>query len=198
MLLLVMGIWVLNLLISFWNAYAVGKAWVETKHAGGWPRFMAWMGAIMSASGFSWCYLIFLALVAGSLGWIGTREMEALLSLGYIVIVPGVLFAGLMITIDSWARAYRERTIANTAVAGYNTFAQMYNTYNAVSGMGEAFGSVKDFFGDSADEDTAKLMLVILLLVIAFGAGIITTWMLVTHFAASAEPLPLYPQPRRI
>ncbi len=57
-------IWLLNFAISAWNAYAVGRAWVETKVAGGWPRFMAWMGAIMSASGFSWCYLFLLVLGA--------------------------------------------------------------------------------------------------------------------------------------
>ena len=45
-------IWLLNFGISIWNAYAVGLAWVETKHSGGWPRVTAWAG-IMSASGFS-------------------------------------------------------------------------------------------------------------------------------------------------
>src|SRR5262245_31409401 len=30
-----------ELRISFWNAYAVGLSWVETKHAGGWPRVHA-------------------------------------------------------------------------------------------------------------------------------------------------------------
>ena len=54
-------VWLLNLAISFWNAYACGKAWAEAKFYGGWPRFMTWMGAIMAASGFSWCFLILLA-----------------------------------------------------------------------------------------------------------------------------------------
>ena len=35
-------VWVVNFGISIWNAYAVGKAWVETKYSGGWPRFVAW------------------------------------------------------------------------------------------------------------------------------------------------------------
>ena len=57
-------VWAINFGISVWNAYAVGKVWVEARHAGGWRRFMCWMGAVMSASGFSWCYLSFLALSA--------------------------------------------------------------------------------------------------------------------------------------
>ena len=46
-------LWILNFGISWWNAYAVGVTWVETKNMGGYQRFMAWMGAIMSASGFT-------------------------------------------------------------------------------------------------------------------------------------------------
>ena len=57
-------VWLLNFGISLWNAYAVGKSWVEARAAGGWPRIMCWSGAVMSASGFTWCYLIFLALTA--------------------------------------------------------------------------------------------------------------------------------------
>ena len=37
-------VWIMNFGISIWNAYAVGKVWVESKHAGGWHRFMAWIG----------------------------------------------------------------------------------------------------------------------------------------------------------
>ena len=51
-------VWVLNFGISVWNAYAVGKVWVEARLAGGWHRFMCWMGAVMSACGFTWCYSV--------------------------------------------------------------------------------------------------------------------------------------------
>src|SRR5436190_10077115 len=98
---LIILVWLLNFGISIWNAYAVGKAWVETKHAGGWPRIIAWSGAIMSASGFSWCYLIILAAAAHGLEWIGWDHFVLALQLGYILIIPGVLASGLMITLDS-------------------------------------------------------------------------------------------------
>src|ERR1700738_4453697 len=100
--LLIAFVWVLNFGISLWNAYACGKAWVEARHAGGWPRFMCWMGAIMSASGFTWCYLILLVLSAYYFEWLHKDALMAALNLGYILIIPGVLFSGLMITVDSW------------------------------------------------------------------------------------------------
>lgn len=49
--------------------------------------------------------------------------------------VPQVLFTGIFITIDSWARAYRERTLLNVGSAAYNTYAQIHNTYHAIEGM---------------------------------------------------------------
>jgi hypothetical protein len=46
---MIIFLWLLNLGISLWNAYAVGKVWVEAKHAGGGYRFMAWMGYLMAS-----------------------------------------------------------------------------------------------------------------------------------------------------
>lgn len=190
-LFLVFLFWILNLGISIWNAVAVGNAWVETKHAGGWQRFMAWMGAIMSASGFSWCYLILAVFVLGASGKLEVEDVEAALNLGYILIIPGVLFAGIMIGIDSWARAYRKRTVANFGVAGYNTFANMYNTYNAIRTFGGALDSVLDYFAKSKSKDSQKAFLVILIVVVSLGSGILTTWLIVSKLAARDEPLPV-------
>src|ERR1700722_10237120 len=80
-------VWVLNFAISVWNAYAVGKVWVEARHEGGWHRFMCWMGAIMSACGFTWCYLSFLALTAHYFQWITEDQVRATLELGYVLLV---------------------------------------------------------------------------------------------------------------
>jgi hypothetical protein len=126
-------VWLLNFGISAWNAYAVGRAWVETKVAGGWPRFMAWMGAIMSATGFSWCYLFLLILGANYLGKLSDEATEAAMMLGYVVIIPGMLFSGLMIMLDSWRRAFRNGGILNYGVAAYNTYAQIHNTMSAIN-----------------------------------------------------------------
>lgn len=191
MLFLVFLIWILNLGISIWNAVAVGNAWVETKHAGGWQRFMAWMGAIMSASGFSWCYLILAVFVLGAFGKLEVEDVEAALNLGYILIIPGVLFSGIMIGIDSWARAYRKRTVANFGAAGYNSFANIYNTYNAIKTFGSALDSVLEYFAKSKSKDSQKAFLVILIVVVSLGSGILTTWLIVSKLAARDEPLPV-------
>lgn len=192
MLLIVFLILLLNFVISTWNAFAVGNAWVETKHNGGWPRFMVWMGATMSALGFTWCYLILLVIAAMAFGYLDETAAEAGLYLGYLIVIPGILFSGFMIMIDSWARAYRQKTIANVGVAGYNTFANIYNTYNAVRTIPEALDVVLDFFKSSSkNKDSQSAALVLLLVLLALFGGIITTWVIVAKVAANDEPLPI-------
>jgi len=191
-------VWVLNFGISIWNAYACGRVWVETKHYGGWRRFMTWMGAIMSASGFTWCYLILLALLAQNFEWISQRQLEVALNLGYIAVIPGILFSGLMITLDSWAAAYRNRNLASFGIAAYNTYAQIHNTYSAISGLGQAFHTVGSFFNDSEssesdrNRDKGKLV-VILLVVAALLLGVLTTALIIWRVAGS-QPLPSWDQ----
>ncbi len=194
-MLLVVLVWILNLGISIWNAYAVGKSWVETKHYGGWPRFMAWMGAIMSASGFTWCYLLLLAFVANKVEWLTDSQIDAMISLGYVLLAPGILLSGLMITVDSWARAYRERTLASFGTAAYNTFAQIHNTYHAIGDFGRAFRGVAGFFSESrsgkdSDRDNSSgAALVVLLVLLALAAGILTTAAIIRRVAGSGPKL---------
>lgn len=187
----------LNFAISYWNAYVAGKVWAETKAAGGWNRFMTWMAAIQSACGFTWCYLIVLLLGASGFGFLPAHWVKIGLELGYVIVVPGILFSGLMITVDSWARAYREGGVLNYGVAAYNTYAQYHNTMSAVSSMGEALGDIFEAFAgggsksSSSDDDNggAAALLVIVLVVFALSGGIVTTATIISRHAGTARLL---------
>jgi hypothetical protein len=195
-------IWVVNFAISWWNARSCGLVWAETKVMGGWHRFLVWCGAIMSASGFTWCYLILLVLGGyyaqasflepGEAPYLTPEAVNAALSLGYLIIVPGVLFTGIVIWIDSLVQAWRNRTFGNIAGAAWNTFANVHNVYSAMRGMPEAWGSVKDFFGGDSDSDDAKskgILIVIVLVIVAIIGGIMTTWSIINHHAGT-RPIP--------
>lgn len=194
-------IWLLNMGISYWNAHAVGLAWVETKHSGGWPRFMAWMGAVMSACGFSWCYLIILCAAAHGLGWLEEGDVALAMRIGYILLIPGILSSGLMITLDSWARAYRNRRISDIGIAAWNTYAQIHNTYHAIKNLDQAFGSVVDALQSrSSRKEGASLILVFVLVVFALLSGVLTTGVIISRVAGqNTLPDPSYgePEPRR-
>lgn len=187
----VVFVWFLNFGISIWNAFAVGRGWVETQHYGGWPKFMAWMGAIMSASGFTWCYLLLEAYAAHSGKWLTDQQLEGAISLGYVIIIPGVLISGLAIVVDSWARAYRTRRFSDLGVAAYNTYAQIHNTYHAFDGMGQAFTSIGRLFEsdkkDSSNDDDngggLALLFVVLLVAVALLGGVLTTATIIRYSA---------------
>jgi hypothetical protein len=194
-------VWVLNFGIAVWNAYAVGKVWVEARHEGGWHRFMCWMGAVMSASGFTWCYLSFLALTANYFGWLTEGQTMVALNLGYILLIPFILFSGYAITLDSWGQAYRNGGFLNYGAAAWNTYASIHNTYSAWRNMGGAFASLGDFFQsrrssrDNGGNGPSPVILVILLVALALLAGVITTAVIIRRVAAS-DPLP--PKPSEI
>lgn len=203
-ILILIFVWILNFAISWWNARTVGMVWVETKQIGGWQRFMTWMGAIMSASGFTWCYLIVLLfggyylqpyfLKPDQSPYLTEQSLSVGFSLGYIIIVPGILFSGLMIWIDSLVQAWRKRDMASIGIAGWNTFAQIHNTYSAIRNMPDAWNSVFDFFkssGKSKDSDSkGKLaVVVIILVIIAIASGILTTRAIIYRYAGSREIL---------
>jgi len=189
-------IWFVNFGISWWNARAVGLVWAETKMMGGVTRFMVWMGAIMSACGFSWCFLIFLAIGANYFYpiYFGPKALRATFSLGYLIIIPFIIFSGMMIWIQSLVIAWRRRDLPSMGVAAWNTFAQIHNTYSAIEGMPAAFKEVGNFFSDvfSGDSDDAKgklAIMVIAIVLLSLIAGIILTAALIKKYAASV-PLP--------
>lgn len=195
--LLIAFIWILNLGISIWNSYAVGKMWVYTKQMGGWARLVTWCGYVMAVCGFSWCFLLPLALLSYANHWFGFDEkaLLATMNLGYIVIAPAICLSGLFIWIDSLIQAWKERTFSSFAVAGWNTYAQISNTYEVFTSIGPAFENVGSFFGgllggksDDDDDDSGgagKMLavLVIGLVIVSILAGFVVTTMIVVKVA---------------
>ncbi len=191
-------IWCWNLFISFANAYGVGISWVETRAFGGWRHFMNWMGAIMAAIGFTWCALLPLGYAAHDLELLSDSGTEAFFSLGYLLILPELLLCGIIITIDSWAQAFRSGKLRDYAVAAYNSYADYYNFYHAFSDGGEAWKSVVEFFfktaglspeksssSSSDNENGNEKLIVIVLIVMAISIGVITTWVIIRRYAGS-------------
>jgi len=158
--------------ISFWNAYACGSYWTESKQIGGAVRFLNWCGLTMAACGFTWCYLVIYGLIGAGLGKLNPQMLQGLFSLGYLVIILPVIGSGFGIWIHSLALAWRQRTFGNIAVASWNTFAQLNNCYSAIRGIPMAIKKVGDCFSGKAKGGYWLVILTILAAV----AGIVTTY----------------------
>jgi hypothetical protein len=148
------------------------------------------MGAVMAAAGFSWCYLIFVALTAHHFDWIDAHQMGICLQAGYVVLVPLILFAGYAITLESWVEAWRRRDLLSMGVAGWNTFASIHNTFSAIQNFGDAWRNTVGYFvGESEDNDDWLFVVGIVLGSII--GGVLTT-MVIIYKTAANTPLPPY------
>jgi hypothetical protein len=196
-------IWLFNLVISIFNLYAVGSSWVETKAVGGWVRIIAWAGAVMTAIGFTYTYLMVFAFgsyYTHAFGF-GEEELKLTMEIGFVVIVPGILVSGFLIWLDSWKRAFQEGGFVNYGVAVYNTWAQYHNTMAAINGWGEAVGDISKAVGnamsESEDAKGALVIFCIALVVAAVSLGILTTVIGIKKLSAS-KPLPEYPREKAL
>ena len=184
----------INLVISSFNAWGVGRTWKETKYVGGMAHFMNWMAGIMAAVGFSWCWLVVVAFLAGPDGFnkLPFKYVQGMFDLGYLAIIVPCIGSGTALTINAWSHFWRSRNFGDGAVAVWNTSADLYNIYGAVRYAPSAWEHVSDMFkgsssSSSSDDDEgggAFATLAIILCVFALFAGIITTVIIVKTVAS--------------
>ncbi len=185
----------LNFAISWLNARTCGRAWVESKALGGFIRVLVWCGAVQSAIGFSSVFLFPLIFVANGLfpDYFTEEYVNAAVSLWYVTIIFPALGSGLIITIESWITAYRDRSLLNLGRAAYNTLAQVHNTMSAIDSLGPALKSVGEMFtsalsGRGSGKDKAALlglMIAAVVVAAALAAGTILTIVLIHRYAGT-------------
>src|SRR3989344_6225414 len=174
--LIVALLFILNVGISFWNAYSCGSYWTESKIAGGWTRVITWCGLIMAACGFTWTYMMIFAVLGVGAKVLTPEWGEVMLKIGYLILIFPILGSGLGIWIHSLVYAFRRRSFGSVAVAGWNTSAQLYNTWQAARTVP---GFVDDVIGAFTPKKgrgkDAGGILVLIIVVLALSAGTITT-----------------------
>ena len=189
----------LNFIISWFNAWSCGKTWTESRAVGGFPHFMNWMGAIMSASGFTWCYFLIFGFIAtqwpitdeetGAVSYLLTTDQVGILyDIGYLVVIFPILGSGIAIGVHSWGVFWRRRSLRNGVTAGWNTYANLHNFYTAIEQVPRSWGNVLDFFGSGTGSDSSSSNdkgkgIIVILAVAAVLAGILTTATIIKYTA---------------
>lgn len=181
--LIFVGLILLNLGISWWNARVCGQVWDEARALGGWLRLVVWSGAVQSAVGFSSVVLLVVGGGAYATGYLPKEAVKPMTDLWYVLVIVPALMSGWIITIHSWIELWRERSLTGLAATSWNTYASISNTYNAVTGMGDAFGSVgKLFEGDGDDVPGAVAMVVLFIVAFSLASGVIITWLIIKSY----------------
>lgn len=175
-----------NFGVSWLNCWAVGGIWAESKALGGFPRVLAWCGAIQAVIGFSSVIGVLLGAVAFHMGYLPAKAASHAAALWYLLVIVPAIGTGLIITVHSWIVAFRERSIASMGTAAYNTFAQAHNMYGAFDGIGEAWRAVHELFTGDEDEPSVTLLVVALVLGALLG-GVVLTVLLIRRYANRLE-----------
>lgn len=187
--LILIGLTLLNLGISWWNCKVTGSIWRESKQFGGFMRVMAWCGAVQAAVGFSSVLILIGVFTSYATGFLPKEYAESAVSLWYLLIIVPAIGTGLIITVHSVITAWRERNMASMGAAAWNLFATGSNLYNAASDVPDAFGKVSNLFG--GDKDDQKVAFVLLLVTVAIAGGALITWLLISHYAKQARLNPI-------
>jgi hypothetical protein len=176
-----------NLGISVLNCWFVGKSWAESKAIGGWFRFITWCAAVMGTCGFIWINIIVLGFVASThvallpLKYQLTDPwLELLYDIGYLIVIFPILGSGMGIWLDSVKEAYKRRDGISIGVAGYNTFAQGYNTYEAAKFIPTILKKIGKQINDADTAQSKGMWLVIdTVLILSVGLGVATAWYII-------------------
>lgn len=190
--LLIIGLLILNVLISVWNCYAVGTAWKDTMALGGWfNKTLLWSGIIQSGIGFSmpiiWMFGIILSLGESTV-FTAVEINETTKStfyFWYILVILPAIGSGLAIWAHAIREVYRRRDFTSFAVAGFNSFTQVHNVVSAVDNLGGTFGNVNNIFGIAFKGDKGSNFIIVLLIAIGLiiASGFIIAFSLVRHYA---------------
>ena len=181
----------LNFGVSWFNCWAVGRVWKDARALGGWPRILTWCGAIQAAIGFSSVIGFVIGITLHSMGKLPPAVAQGAMSMWYLLIIVPALSTGLVILVESWRAAYRDRSLANLGTAAYNTLAMAHNAYGAVDGIGKALAGVGELF-EGKDEESGKMgVMAVALALAALAGGILLAAHLINRYSSTAAlPLP--------
>jgi hypothetical protein len=184
-----------NLGLSIRNSYVAGKAWAETKFAGGTPRFATWIAAIVAGAAMTWCIFILLLMLAMTMDFIPGEWGNTGIVVGWCLVPAGLICSGYMIAVRGWATNYRISRSLNFGRTYYGGFSDTYNNYNAADTIGSAFKHIFKPFGKGGGGgkkgNGAAILVLIVIIILALAAGALITATIIQRVAAS-QPLPRY------
>lgn len=178
---------VLNFAVSWVNCWSVGRSWKEARTAGGWPRLLAWCGAIQAAIGFSSVVGFFVGGFLHLAGALSPAVEKGAISLWYLLVILPLLSTGLVILVESWRIAARERSWGSMGAAAYNTAAMGSNLLGAADGINKALEAAGKVF-DGEDQDASSMVLLMCgLVACALSSGVLLAMVLIRHYATREQ-----------
>ena len=178
---------VVDFIISWSNAHTCGTVWSESKETGGFFRVNVVAGYIMSIIGFTQVYgIIYIVLfyyIGPHIEKFQNIDFNQLALLSSDLLFVGIGFAiiptGFLIWINSLRAFWKNKTLKNGVVGGWNSYAQLRNTITVAREMPSAVGRLTEAFfgggkGKKKKSDGVILLMVVFIVIMATLAGYFT------------------------
>jgi len=174
------GVILLDLVLSLWNAYAAGLTWtlLKNQRGQGFAKVTAIAGLGLAFAGMAYATLIILSYFALILNFLAIGDFLFLVSFDFLVFGAMIIGFGLVVTAQSIAIAYRRRKFGDIAVAAWNVFTEIWDISIYAEGFHDAAGVV------SQDRNRVNLYAII---AAAVGIAFIVTYVAYRHGVRKAE-----------
>jgi hypothetical protein len=107
---------VLIYLLSWFSAQTVARSWLDARAAGRWAMPLCWAGAILSALGFTWCYLMLVLVAAHSFGLVVSTWVQVVAGIGGLLLASLAASIALLVPVYCRLQAARARVFAQPAL----------------------------------------------------------------------------------
>lgn len=155
----------LDFFLSLWNAYASGYNSVALTHYKGKGKDLFNIsnsfGVVIAFAGSTYVMAIFLSWILSSFHYISNNVVQLILTYNFLVFGGLLLFAGIVITIESIVVAYIRRDFMSVLASIWNVIVSAWNIYVYVSSFRYAIDIAKNLGSDEDNKNNAIIILLI-------------------------------------
>lgn len=112
----------LNYALSWYSAKTVSRCWLDARAVGRWAVLLCWLGAILAALGFTWCYVTLLLAAAHSFGLVIASRVVVVFEVGGVVLTSLAVGTALLLLGCIRMRTLRDRFIRGAGDSLWNTY----------------------------------------------------------------------------
>jgi hypothetical protein len=172
---------VVNVVISFLNARAIGPVW---RHRGemGWGLWLVvWSAAVQSAIGFSLPVMLLELLGAYAAHWLPVGGAKLAFSVWYVMVVVPLVGTGITLTANALVAAWKRPSARNVAASAWNVAVTADDFHHLAPAVQHASSAIGDFDFSGGDDGEGVLAIVVVVGIVVIGlfsGALITNWLI--------------------
>ncbi len=156
--------------ISIWNAYMSGFSLTLMKNSPGkaapkLPRYASYAALGLAFAGMSYVMMVVLGYLSFYLGYLTAGSLNVILAFDFLVFGAMIIGFGLVVTAQSLAVAYRQRSFGTIAISAWNVFAEVLDIAIYAEGFRSAYSTLR---GGSRKDDVNLVAILLISVLVAF------------------------------